>query len=408
MDEAPGPAGQPGPERPEPSGPDDGNPADGNPSLGNPAESDAGAPPGGDSPSSEPAPRAESRFGGISRSKTGRRAACDDSSGRGDPSGGGDRTPGHGPAAWPYRGVDRGFRSRRGRGVSRRSIPVRLVRCRHPDFDPIASVRVGRGHADSGRLLRSVRALPRPPPSAPGSALASATTSDSTPQPGPTEDLPPQTAPTAHITFNELVLDPSGPAVGQARTFSFVSDGPGKVTVEVVASAPTNSSRVCLSGDGGTPVCSSGATPAASFYSQSSQSKWTATVISGNEIAPIVDVALTWPSNKPSVTATQVPFEGEPNPDSLRSLTATVVARSSGRLSLEAAWPPSPLNATLTIVEMKSPDPVTVDQATFKAATSVAPAHATNVKAGATYRITLMNQSPAGIVPRLTATIAFP
>ena len=250
-------------------------------------------------------------------------------------------------------------------------------------------------------------------PSNASSSVPSQTTGPTgaeTPSPTPqnTGPLPTQTAPTARITFNEVVLDSNLDTGARPRSFSFVSDGPGRISVEIVASAPTDATRVCLSGDGGQPTCSSGATPTVSFYGLSSQSKWTATLASATEASPTIDVTLTWPSNKPSVTVTDVPFEGTPNRDSLRSLTATVTARTNGVLTVEATWPPAPLDATLTVAEVTPSGPVTVDQASFKAASAIAPAHATSVKADTAYRLTLMNQSPAGTPPDLKATIAFP
>jgi hypothetical protein len=229
------------------------------------------------------------------------------------------------------------------------------------------------------------------------------------PTPAPSESPLPQTAPTARITFNELVLDPSFKAGAQARTFTFVSDGPGLVTAEVVASAPADSTKICLSGDGGVPVCASGATPAASFYSQSMQSKWTVTLVSDNEASPTIDVALSWPSNKPSVGTAHTPFQGGPNRDSLRSLTATVTARSNGALTVQASWAPAVVTATLNVAAIEASGLVAVDHASFNAAQSIA-AHDTALKAGTTYRMALMDQSPspAGPQPDLTATIAFP
>jgi hypothetical protein len=180
--------------------------------------------------------------------------------------------------------------------------------------------------------------------------------------------------------------------------------------VEVVASAPTDSTEVCLSGDGGLPTCSSGATPRASFYGVSSQSKWTATLVSANEASPTIDVAFSWPSNEPSLGIAHAPFEGGPNRDSLRALTATFQARSNGSLTIGASWAPTVLTATLSIAAVEQSGPISVDHASFNAAQSIPP-HTTMVKSGTSYRLILMNQSDAsadGSQPDLTATIAFP
>jgi hypothetical protein len=226
--------------------------------------------------------------------------------------------------------------------------------------------------------------------------------------PNPSESLPDQTAPTADVTFNELVLDSGAAGGDHPTTLSFVSDGPGLVSVSVVASAPSDSTRICLSGDGGTPVCATGATPTASFYSQSSQSKWSATLESASEASPTIDVAVRWPANKPSITVSHSPFEGEPNRDSLRSLTATIEARSDGSVSVGASWAPNILATSLTVWEVGTDGLTRVDEASFAAADGLTRAHATAVKAGSTYRLTLMNLSPAGPAPDLSATIAFP
>lgn len=190
-------------------------------------------------------------------------------------------------------------------------------------------------------------------------------------------------------------------------TFSFISDGPGLVSVSVVASAPTDSTNVCLSGDGGTPTCSSGATPTASFYSESSQSKWTASLVSATAGSPTIDVAASWPSNKASITVTHAPFQGAPNPDSLRSLAATIKARARGTIDLDAKWAPTILTVSLTVLQLTSSGFAQVDRASYNV-TQAVPTHSTPVKANSTYQITLMNLSPAKTVPDLTATIAFP
>jgi hypothetical protein len=260
-------------------------------------------------------------------------------------------------------------------------------------------------------------------PSPAVSAAATGGSADTSPEPAPTslgptvaptasptqaESRPAQTAPTAEITLNELVLDPSATGRGLPTTLTFVGDGPGLVAVSIVASAPTDSTRICLSGDGGTPVCASGATPSASFYGVSSQSKWSATLEPAGEASPTIDVTVRWPANKPSLTVLHSPFEGEPNRDSLRSLTATIAARSDGSIGMTASWAPDALATSLTVWQVGSDGLTAVDDASFPVAGGIEPAHVTTVDAGTTYRLTLMNLSPAGAAPDLGATIAFP
>jgi hypothetical protein len=267
-------------------------------------------------------------------------------------------------------------------------------------------------------LLPSSASRTSSPAASAGSTATTGQSADASPGPTsslgpsvastPAESPPAQTAPTAQITLNELVLDSSATGDGLPTTVTFVSDGPGLVAVSVVASAPTDSTRICLSGDGGTPVCAAGATPSASFYSVSSQSKWSATLVSASEASPTIDVTLRWPANQPSVTVLHSPFEGEPNRDSLRSLTATVSARGDGSIGVTASWAPDTLATSLTVWQV-GPDGLTaVDEASFAVAEGIEPAHFTTVSAGKTYRLTLMNLSPAGAAPDVSATIAFP
>jgi len=270
-----------------------------------------------------------------------------------------------------------------------------------------------------GLLSHAPSATPAPQVSAASSGRASATpgsaslavsaSPSATARPSPTPSMPPQTAPTAQITFNELVLYPSLTAAKQPATFSFVSDGPGLVSASIVASAPKDASRICLSGDGGTPICASGATPTASFASQSIQSKWTITLGSANEESPTVDVQITWPSNKASVTVAHVPFQGHPNRDSLRSLTATVTPNVAGSLSLSADWPGSSLSSSLTVWLVDKTGQHVVQQKTYPAAEALPPSTDVTMKAGTTYRLSLADESPASTTnPDLTATIQLP
>lgn len=262
------------------------------------------------------------------------------------------------------------------------------------------------GASPSTAASRSAAASLTPGPSTSG--LASAVVPASA-QPSASQSLVPQTAPTAQVTFNELVLYPSLTAAKQPATFTFVSDGPGLVSASIVASAPRDASRICLSGDGGTPVCASGATPTASFASQSIQSKWTVTVGSQNEESPTVDVQITWPSNKASITASHVPFQGHPNRDSLRSLTATFTAHAAGSAGLAAEWPGSSVATLLTVWLVDPSGQHVVEQKNFAAAAALPASTGFGVKAGATYRMTLANESDVSATnPDLTATLQLP
>jgi hypothetical protein len=218
-----------------------------------------------------------------------------------------------------------------------------------------------------------------------------------------------QTSPTAAITFNDLVLDPSVDKPSAPLTFSFVSDGPGSVSVQVVSSTAMNSTKLCLAVDGAAAACVSGVAPAfPAEIATTDHSRWTVTVASADEGTPAVDVAFSWPTRNAVMVLTNGRFQGSPNPDSLRSMTATFTARAAGAFSLEAAWPPVAVNATLTLSNAAGSGQSVVDKVGYSDRTSLIPAYVHPVDAGKVYRVELMNDSPDSLRPNLTATIAFP
>lgn len=219
----------------------------------------------------------------------------------------------------------------------------------------------------------------------------------------------PQTSPTATITFNDLVLDPSVDKPAAPLTFSFVSDGPGSVSVQVVSSTAMNSTKLCLAVDGSAPACVSGVAPAfPAEVATTDHSRWTVTVASAGEGTPAVDVAFSWPTRNAVIVLTNGRFQGSPNPDSLRSMTATFTTRAAGAFSLEAAWPPVAVNATLTLSNAAGSGQSVVGTDHYVDRTSLIPAYVHPVDAGKVYRVELMNDSPDSLRPNLTATIAFP
>jgi hypothetical protein len=230
--------------------------------------------------------------------------------------------------------------------------------------------------------------------------------SDANPTGTPTAAaIPSQTSPTATITFNNLMLDTSA---GSARAFSFISDGGGVVSAQVVATSPTDSTKLCIAVDGAQGSCSSGATPDIAVTATTAHSRWSVTLISPNESQPTVDVAFSWPTDNPSISLDHGRFGGFPNPDSLRSLTATFTTRAAGRVTVDAAWSPATLDATLTLTEVSGSGGSAVDTATYAGQSSTAPPYSHAVAVGRTYRIVLFNDSPDGVKTNLTATIAFP
>ena len=220
--------------------------------------------------------------------------------------------------------------------------------------------------------------------------------------------LPTHTSPVAAITFSDLMLDSPADPARAARTFSFVSDGLGTVSAQVVATSPMDSTRLCLKVDQTPTVCVSGATPDFTKPATTAHSHWTVTLSSAGQSPPIVDVAFSWPTDHPSITLTHGRLQGSPNPDSLRTLTATFKTRAPGRLSVDAVWPPDRATAVLTLTDLSGATPVVLDKATYEDRAGISPAYSHPVSAGGTYRVALFNDGPDGARTNLTATIAFP
>jgi hypothetical protein len=221
--------------------------------------------------------------------------------------------------------------------------------------------------------------------------------------------IPSQTAPTASIIFTNLALDAMSDPNRTARTFVFTSDGPGAVSAEVVVSSPADTTRLCMSVDGGKAICREGVTPGvSSVITGTDHSLWTVTLISANDNSPTVDVAFRWPSIQPSIGLTSARFQGSPNPDSLRSLQATIKPRAPGRVTLDAQWGSPAVTASVTLADVSTARPATVDLVRYPNATFLSPAYSHSLAVGKTYRIELLNESLDLARPSLSATIAFP
>jgi hypothetical protein len=261
--------------------------------------------------------------------------------------------------------------------------------------------------------VASPTAMPFASASVPASSSPStAPDSSATPSQSPSH-LPPSpsgprpTSPTATITFTSLMLDPDLGS-SSARTFSFTSDGPGTVSAQVVGSSPLNSTDLCVTADEAPPQCDRGATPGLTQTSTGLRSHWTVSLVSGDNESPTVDVQLSWPTDNPQITVNHAHFQGYPNPDSLRTLSATFKARATGKLSVGATWPPATADTTLTVTDVSSPQPTAVDAIAYAGATSISPAYSRSVKGRRTYKIELFNGGPDRAGPDLKATIAFP
>jgi hypothetical protein len=219
---------------------------------------------------------------------------------------------------------------------------------------------------------------------------------------------PTHQSPLAQITFNNLMLESGKGKSHVARTFTFTSDGAGPVVAAVVATSPTDTTTLCMAEGIDDSQCQSGATPEIDMQAVWAHESWSVTLISADSSTPTLDVSLSWPTDNPSISLTHGRLQGSPNPDPLRSLTATFKTRSAGSFSLMAAWPPATANATLTVTDVSGARTISVDKINYTGAASIVPGYAHRAAAAHTYQLVLYNDGTDVAVTNLTATIAFP
>ena len=261
--------------------------------------------------------------------------------------------------------------------------------------------------AAAGRTPGPSAQTPTPPASSPSVAPEASVGTASPETPEPNQSIPPQTSPTATITFTDLVVDSALDFPHSARVFTFTSDGPGAVTAQVTAGSPMDSSDLCVTADDGRSECDMGATPSLTLVATGPHNNWKVAVLSGNSASATVDVQFSWPTASPQITVDHARFQGYPNSDSLRSLSAVFKTRSAGRFSLGAAWPGASARTTLTLTDVSGRREATIDtSASAEARPSTDYAHFLN--GGRIYVINLFNDSPDDSRPDLKATISFP
>lgn len=263
------------------------------------------------------------------------------------------------------------------------------------------------GAASPSTAPSSVASTTGPPPAASISSEPSPSASPT--PPGPVGPLRKSAA--ATIRFMGLIVDPivdSSRTVGSARVFSFTSDGPGSVSAQIVGAAPMSSTVLCLAMDGALVGCDRGASPGMAGLAATAHSVWTVSLISPDPTPPTVDVEFTWPTDHPAITLNHGRFQGFPNSDSLRTLSATFKTRAAGALSLDADWAPTILSATLTLSSLSGTSATPLDTVDYTAQTTISPAYSYKLKADHQYEIDLQNESQDSLRPILTTTISFP
>jgi hypothetical protein len=223
------------------------------------------------------------------------------------------------------------------------------------------------------------------------------------------------TAPAAMVTFNEMMLDALADPQAQARTFTFKSDGPGPVSVAVVKNKnASDSTKLCVAVDGGVFTCNSGQLPSFAIQATTAHSAWTVQVISAGDVTtPVVDVAMSWPTNSPKISLIHGRLQGSKSPgipEELNGFNVTFKPRGAGNMSVSAKWTVILTYIDVVLFDVTAMPWVNVDEHQFQGGGSgVAQiSYTRTVDPSRTYRFSLRDTQADSYRPDLRADISFP
>ncbi len=272
---------------------------------------------------------------------------------------------------------------------------------------------LGGSASPSPSAIAQASSSPSPTPSAAGPA-SSASTAPSV-APSPTDSAEPSEAPEptpkptvapgipAAITFSALKLDAREDPDGRNRVITFSAQGAGTVSARLTSVSPQGETRICLRSTKRDFGCKTTADGSISADTSARELVFTVTLRGDGIAAPVVDVALTFPAERPAVTIDNARFDGTGFPET-NGIDVVVGPRTDGNLRVVATWGGHPLVYDLLLREQAGPDEHELrDQG---------PATGTNtrlaVSAPNPWRLVLRNAETGFGVTPLTARIAWP
>ena len=246
----------------------------------------------------------------------------------------------------------------------------------------------------------------------PGASDTSTPGPSATPKPTPSP-RPTQSEPTASISFTDMMLDAQSDPLATARTFSFMSDGPGPVSAVVTKSSSSKASiKMCLRIDAGAQTCAlPGVEPGfPAAYADTQHSLWVVTLIGAGAATPTVDVAFSWPTGSPSITFAHGRFQGSSSPgisEAQNGFNATFKPRGSGAVSVSVAWTVIVTDVDLGLANVTGTPAINVDEVQYQGVKAVDPPYTHSVDAGKRYKVMFRNLDADAMRPDLNATISF-
>jgi hypothetical protein len=209
-----------------------------------------------------------------------------------------------------------------------------------------------------------------------------------------------------------MSLDASSDTSGQARVFTFITDGLGPIGISVIKYSVANV-KVCARVDGSKWDCRyGGKINFAGATTDTGHSLWEVAVSGRNDAKPTIDLALSWPTNKASITLTHGRLQGSTSPgvaEGLNGFSATFKTRGAGNMGLAGSWTAVSAKVAVTLADVTASPARALDEKQFDNATNLGSAgYGAPVNGGQFYKVSLRNLSPDSLRPDLRAVITFP
>ena len=226
-----------------------------------------------------------------------------------------------------------------------------------------------------------------------------------TPSATPSATRRPTSAPglAATIVLTELKLDAKDDPKGRDRLVTFTTGGTGTITVALKTLSPVGTARMCLSADGKALGCKTTADGKLTASTTKKAASFELTLRGNGIETPVVEVAITFPASKPSVTIANARFDGTLFPET-NGIQAIVQPRQNGKLHLTADWGGHPFLYEVDLLEQGGTGSLTLaNQGPATRVNEQLPVTAPNP-----WKVVLQNvETGFGTTP-MTATIAWP